>query len=413
VRRSFDWVVSFPVTMLFYVLFPIVLVASMLALLLQSARRMSFPFSLLNSVPIQDLDERLLSGVFFWFTAFVGTTIVMTLGQVALWPDSERYFRLNVALILCYVVPLLLFNRGLLLRTITGRVVCSCHLVFMCVGSYVSGQPSVVDVMFHYYALPVMFGNMAIISSEAFAFAMLLTAVVFLGCADWFQWQGPQWFHFESMKANSRWLPLVLALVGLMQLAVKHLSAVYKTQRLAAHFVKLDKEKVIGPPLLSSLLIFIFFSCKDDFVRTVTHEIKSPLHGVIGCAQLLAQSCNNLTPEQRDQVSVISHSSAVLNLLVDNVLSHGHEGMRSVRWERTPLPLFFADLLKLLQNLSYPQKGVFSLHLDRTVPATAVIPCSAITQVMLNLGMNAMKHAGGTSTDSFPFFQYFVSRRSD
>jgi hypothetical protein len=239
--------------MLFYILFPIVLVASLLALLLQSARRMSFPFSLLNQVPMQQLDERLRSGVFVWYTVFIGTTIVMTLVQVSLWPDSQRYAWLNVALILCYALPLLFFHRGTLSRVATGRVVCTAHLVFMCVGSYVSGQPSLMDVMFHYYAMPVMFGNMAIISSEAFAFAMLLTAGVFLGLSDWFQLQGPQWFHFESMRADSRLLPLVCALTCLVQLAVKHVSAVYKTQRLAAHFVKLDKEKV--PRVILSFLV--------------------------------------------------------------------------------------------------------------------------------------------------------------
>ncbi len=275
----------------------------------------------------------------------------------------------------------------------------------MCVGSYVSGQPSVADVLFQYYAVPVMFGNMAIISSEAFAFAMLLSAGVFLGVADSLQLQGPQWFDFASMRDNSRFLPIVMALVCLVQLTVKHLSSVYKTQRLAAHFIKQDKEKVRFLCFFFPSLCLTRSSLQDEFVRTVTHEIKSPLHGIIGCAQLLAQSCENLTPEQRDQLSVISHASAVLNLLVDNVLSNGHEGMRTVRWERVPLPLFFADLLKLLQNLTYQKAAVFSLHLSPSVPASAVVPRATLMQVILNLGMNAVKHCGGGVTQLHVSFE--------
>ena len=54
-------------------------------------------------------------------------------------------------------------------------------------------------------------------------------------------------------------------------------------------------------------------------MAAVTHEIKSPLNGIMGCSDLLLSGGVNLSSEQQEQVSVIVHSATVLNLLVDNV----------------------------------------------------------------------------------------------
>ncbi len=127
----------------------------------------------------------------------------------------------------------------------------------------------------------------------------------------------------------------------------------------------------------------------------MTHEIKSPLHGITACAQLLNQSDALLTQEQREQVSVINHSSAVLNLLVDNVLNKGHDGLRNVRRERIHLRPFFAELFTHLKHLVYQQSSLFSLVVARDLPVSAIVPRVTLTQVLLNLGLNAVKHAGG------------------
>jgi nitrogen-specific signal transduction histidine kinase len=101
------------------------------------------------------------------------------------------------------------------------------------------------------------------------------------------------------MYEDSAYLPVVMAITALMHLSVHELIATYKNTRVVNHFIEQSK-------------------AKDDFVRCVTHEIKSPLNGILGCADLLANQENH-TPEQAEQVSVIMHSATVLNLLVDNV----------------------------------------------------------------------------------------------
>ncbi len=363
--------------MLFYVLFPSLFVGGTLALLLRGARRKWFPFSLVDEVPIEKLDLQLDNGVFACFASFLVLNLVMTLVQVLSWPHSFRYAMVNVFLVVGCVGSLWLFLEGRWSRVVASRAICCAHFVFMVVGAFVSSHPSL-TVVFDYYAMPVMFGNLAILATEQFAFGMLLLMGVYLTVTDYMQLQfaGAPWFDFASMKADSQMLPFLMALANLVQLCVRRLAAVYKAQRLTDHFATLDKSK-------------------DDFLRSVAHEIKSPLHGIIGCAQLLSSSSNeNLTPDQQQQISVILHCSAVLNLLVDNVLSLGHEGIRHVPWEQTCLRPYFENVLGLLKNLVYGQSMLmFDLHLSETLPVSAEIPCSMLTPVLLNLGLNAVKHA--------------------
>ncbi len=57
---------------------------------------------------------------------------------------------------------------------------------------------------------------------------------------------------------------------------------------------------------------------KSDFVANMSHEIRTPLNGVIGVVAALAQT--DLTPAQREMVSLIESSGVTLERLVSDVL---------------------------------------------------------------------------------------------
>ena len=57
---------------------------------------------------------------------------------------------------------------------------------------------------------------------------------------------------------------------------------------------------------------------KSDFVANMSHEIRTPLNGVIGVVAALAQT--ELTPAQREMVSLIESSGVTLERLVSDVL---------------------------------------------------------------------------------------------
>ncbi len=94
-------------------------------------------------------------------------------------------------------------------------------------------------------------------------------------------------------------------------------------------------------------------------------------------------------------ISVILHSSSVLNLLVNNVLSRDALlSEESVVWEETELRPFFAGVCKVLTHLVYKSDIAFGVTVADEVPKYAVVPRSMLTQILLNLGLNAIKHAG-------------------
>jgi signal transduction histidine kinase len=94
-------------------------------------------------------------------------------------------------------------------------------------------------------------------------------------------------------------------------------------------------------------------------------------------------------------VNVILHSSSVLGLLVNNVLSRDVvRSEESVVWEDTDLRSFVAGILDLLKNLVFKSDIRFDVAVSEAVPEMVVLPRSMLTQILLNLGLNAIKHAG-------------------
>jgi len=72
-----------------------------------------------------------------------------------------------------------------------------------------------------------------------------------------------------------------------------------------------------------------------------------------------------------------------------------------VKWEKTNAAHFFDSVLKLLKKLTYQANVEFSLELGRHVPETCLLPCKTLTQVLLNLGFNAAKHAAGGKVERY------------
>ncbi len=244
------------------------------------------------------------------------------------------------------------------------------------VGSSVSGQDASA-VMLKEYALPSIFMLFGVISNIEWAMFLcsLLGGFFVVAQTGLLSVQNP-WFNYKSMSEASTYLPATMAVGNLLFLAAIRIVALYKSARVAEHFAAED-------------------AARTDFLQSVTHEIKSPLNGILGCVELMSGSAENLTVDQHEQLSVISHSGAVLSLLVDNILSNERTHVLSdaVVLESRDLRQFFEHVFKVLRNLVYKSDIEFTLDVDKRLPAIALIPASMLTQILLNLGMNAIKHA--------------------
>ncbi|MEO5960030.1 MAG: histidine kinase dimerization/phospho-acceptor domain-containing protein, partial [Opitutaceae bacterium] len=76
---------------------------------------------------------------------------------------------------------------------------------------------------------------------------------------------------------------------------------------------------------------------KSEFLAIVSHEIRTPINGVIGFAQILADS--PLSPEQREQVAIIKSSGQALEKLIADILDLSKIEAGKIEIESAPFGL--------------------------------------------------------------------------
>ncbi len=119
-----------------------------------------------------------------------------------------------------------------------------------------------------------------------------------------------------------------------------------------------------------------------ELLRNLAHEIRNPLGGIRGAAQLLARELGQSS--QREYTDVIVAESSRLQALLDRLLSA----------QATPRTLSMVNVHELLERVrsivsaEYPQQIVWSRDYDVSLPDMAVDE-HQIVQVLLNLVRNA------------------------
>ena len=130
---------------------------------------------------------------------------------------------------------------------------------------------------------------------------------------------------------------------------------------------------------------------KSEFIATVTHEIRTPIHGVVGMAEILARS--NLDPEQAYEVETIRKSGESLLGLVNDVLDFAKIEARKVRIEEVAFDL--AGLMAETGEFFAPPaaaKGLsFDLSVDPALPRVVRGDPLRLRQILYNLAGNAVK----------------------
>lgn len=135
---------------------------------------------------------------------------------------------------------------------------------------------------------------------------------------------------------------------------------------------------------------------KDDFVAQVAHDVRTPLNGIVGCGAFLRADTSNLTEGQREHLAVIYHCTSVMQLLVENILAHGAVGPPSVTESVIDTQAFFGNLYAFLWSLVYKTNVAIAFDYESPVPEKMQIASSALSQVLYNLGSNAIKFQAGS-----------------
>jgi signal transduction histidine kinase/CheY-like chemotaxis protein len=139
---------------------------------------------------------------------------------------------------------------------------------------------------------------------------------------------------------------------------------------------------------------------KSRFLATMSHEMRTPLNGVIGNAQLLAGR-GDLSDEARDRVAAIQSSGEALAGLVDDVLDFSQ--MEREGLELVEAPFNVRDLLIAAVNLATPLAAgkPLSVNLDlrEGIGAGHVGDARRLGQIVRHLVSNAVKFTPDGAVD--------------
>jgi signal transduction histidine kinase/DNA-binding response OmpR family regulator len=130
---------------------------------------------------------------------------------------------------------------------------------------------------------------------------------------------------------------------------------------------------------------------KDDFVSMVSHEMRTPLNGIIGMAGLMLDA--KLSPELRQQATAVRHSGEILLVMINDILdlSKMQAGKLEIEMLDFEVREVVAGVAELLMERA-TSKGVELIwRVHPAVPRQLRGDPGRLRQVLVNLVGNAVK----------------------
>ena len=130
---------------------------------------------------------------------------------------------------------------------------------------------------------------------------------------------------------------------------------------------------------------------KSRFLATLGHEIRTPMTGVLGMAELL--QAGELQPRQRQQAQAIQRAGEHLLRLVNDALDLARIEAGKLTLEDAPFDLheLLDEVAALLQPLAQAKGLAFHLQRAPGTPRGLRGDAARVRQVLLNLASNAIK----------------------
>jgi len=130
---------------------------------------------------------------------------------------------------------------------------------------------------------------------------------------------------------------------------------------------------------------------KSEFLASMSHEVRTPMNGIIGMAELLLET--DLTPEQRDYGRTIQGSAKALLVILNDILDFSkiEAGKLALEEAEFSLRACVDAVVELLYPRAY-EKGVELVSaVAADVPDLLVGDGARVRQVLMNLVGNAVK----------------------
>ncbi len=133
-------------------------------------------------------------------------------------------------------------------------------------------------------------------------------------------------------------------------------------------------------------------AAKDEFVASMSHEIRNPMNGILGSSLALADTA--LDPRQHELVSTLRQCATFLASLVEDVLDFAaiEAGARPLQ-QAACRP---EEILRAVAAMLAPTAGAAPLDVvvDPALPSGVLGDAARIQQVLVNYATNALKFGG-------------------
>jgi len=130
---------------------------------------------------------------------------------------------------------------------------------------------------------------------------------------------------------------------------------------------------------------------KSEFLAVVSHEIRTPINGVIGFTKLLRET--QLDPEQRSFVDMIGTSGLTLEALISDILDMSKIEAGKIDIEHAPFALrqTVEEVIMFFSPKARASNLTLDARIDSDVPALVNGDVNRVRQILVNLVGNAIK----------------------
>ncbi|PWK13505.1 sensor histidine kinase [Tumebacillus permanentifrigoris] len=132
---------------------------------------------------------------------------------------------------------------------------------------------------------------------------------------------------------------------------------------------------------------------KDDFMAAISHELRTPMHGILGYIELIELGEDGpISDELRADLQVIRRSANRLLRLIEDILSFSkvQNGKEQLRFEDVQIDELMEQIHEEMQVFADEKSVVFVLHLPDPVGTVRTDPIK-VEQILVNLVNNAIK----------------------
>lgn len=167
---------------------------------------------------------------------------------------------------------------------------------------------------------------------------------------------------------------------------------------LAGGKYQIDVSPIISKGIVSGMVLLMFDvtekekieQMRREFTANVSHELKTPLHTISGCAELM---CNGMVkPEDTEKFSarIYTESQRMIGLVEDIIkLSHLDEGAGNMEWEKVDLYALAEETIARLAPAASASNIKITLNGEK---ATVNGIPQLLKEIIYNLCDNAVKY---------------------